>query len=188
MLQGNGLRLLTVAFFVLMSAYYLYPTFRNYSIQKEIASLEGEERTQYEIDNYEKIQAAGEKALKLGLDLQGGMMVVLEVRVDQLVRELAVEQDETFLSVMKEATELVDESTISFVDAFAQVFNERDPEARLSRYFRNSDRGITRRSSNAEVTAYLKEEAGAAVDRAIEIIRDRVDRFGVTEPSIQKQG
>jgi len=79
-------------------------------------------------------------------------------------------------------------STISFVDAFAAAFAERDPDARLSRYFRNSDRGITRRSSNAEVVAYLKEEAGASVDRAIEIIRDRVDRFGVTEPSIQKQG
>ena len=90
MLQGNGLRVLTVAFFLAMSAYYLYPTMRNYSIQNEIASLEGKERTQYETDNFRHPDSR-EKALKLGLDLQGGMMVVLEVRVDELVRELATE-------------------------------------------------------------------------------------------------
>ena len=188
MLQGNGLRVLTVAFFLLISLYYLYPTWRNYSLQSEMASLEGEARTQFVTDNYESIETSREKALKLGLDLQGGMMVVLEVRVDQLVRELAVERDQVFDEVMAEASDRISNSTVSFVDAFAEVFAERDSEARLSRYFRNPDREITRRSTNAEVTAYLKDEAGAAVDRAIEIIRDRVDRFGVTEPSIQKQG
>jgi preprotein translocase subunit SecD len=188
MLQGNGLRVLTVVLFLILSVYYLYPTWRNYNLQQDLASLEGEERTQFATENYEAIEASREKALKLGLDLQGGMMVVLEVRVDQLVNEIAVEKDETFESVMREASDRISNSTVSFVDAFAEVFTQRDPEARLSRYFRNPDRGITRRSSNAEVTAYLKDEAGAAVDRAIEIIRDRVDRFGVTEPSIQKQG
>lgn len=188
MLQGNGLKLLTVLFFVSLSVYYLYPTARNYAFDKELASLEGDDRTTYESDNYSAIEWARTKALKLGLDLQGGMMVVLEVRVDQLIRELATERDDVFSDVMAVANERVATSRVSFVDAFAQAFEERDPNARLSRYFRNPDRGITRRSSNAEVTAYLKEEGGAAVDRAIEIIRDRVDRFGVTEPSIQKQG
>ena len=188
MLQGNGLRVLTVAFFLLISVYYLYPTWKNYSLQSEIASLEGDERTQFETENYETIQVSREKALKLGLDLQGGMMVVLEVRVDELVRELATDKDQVFDQVMREASDRISNSTVSFVDAFAESFAERDSEARLSRYFRNADKGITRRSTNAEVTAYLKDEAGAAVDRAIEIIRDRVDRFGVTEPSIQKQG
>ena len=66
-------------------------------------------------DNNQAIQAAGERALKLGLDLQGGMMVVLEVRVDQLVRELATETDDVFESVMGEATERVSNSTSELV-------------------------------------------------------------------------
>ena len=74
------------------------------------------------------------------------------------------------------------------IDTFVEEFEARDPEARLSRYFRNDDVGITRRSTNVEVASYLRQEAGDAVSRAIEIIRDRVDRYGVTEPSIQMQG
>jgi preprotein translocase subunit SecD len=113
---------------------------------------------------------------------------VLEVRVDRLVRELAVDVDEAFNRAMTNGLERTTGEAVSFVDAFAEAFTEDDPDARLSRYFRNADRGITRRSSNQEVVNYLKDESAAAVDRAIEIIRDRVDRFGVTEPSIQKQG
>jgi preprotein translocase subunit SecD len=116
------------------------------------------------------------------------MLVVLEVRVDRLVRELAVDVDETFNRAIQEGLSRTTGESISFVDAFASAFTDEDPNARLSRYFRNADRGITRRSSNQEVINYLKDEAAAAVDRAIEIIRDRIDRFGVTEPSIQKQG
>ncbi|HUF08485.1 MAG TPA: protein translocase subunit SecD [Rhodothermales bacterium] len=188
MLQGNGLKVLTVVFFLLMSGYYLYPTLSNYRYQSRLASLEGEEKSTYERENFADIRWASENALKLGLDLRGGMLVVLEVRVDQLVGELATDRDAVFNEVMAQAQSEALSSTVAFVDAFAAAFAERDPDARLSRYFRNSDRGITRRSSNSEVVAYLRDEADAAVDRAIEIIRDRIDRFGVTEPSIQKQG
>lgn len=188
MLQGNGLKVLTVLFFLFLSGYYLYPTFINYRIQNRIESMTPEEKSAYRSENFGHIQWARENALKLGLDLQGGMLVVLEVRVDQLVRELATDRDDAFNEVLAAAKENVTVSTVPFVDAFAEAFTNRDPNARLSRYFRNSDRGITRRSTNSEVVAYLKEEADAAVNRAVEIIRDRVDRFGVTEPSIQKQG
>jgi len=188
MLQGNGLKVLTVLVFLLMSGYYLYPTLSNFRYQNRLASLDGEEKAAYQRENFADIRWASENALKLGLDLRGGMLVVLEVRVDQLVRELATDRDDVFNEVMAQAQTEALSSTVPFVDAFAAAFAERDPDARLSRYFRNSDRGITRRSSNSEVVAYLRDEADAAVDRAIEIIRDRIDRFGVTEPSIQKQG
>ncbi|MGA7306304.1 MAG: protein translocase subunit SecD [Rhodothermales bacterium] len=188
MLQGNGLKVLTVSFFLILSGYYLYPTISNYRIQKKLDSMSQEEKAAYNQENFGHIQWVREKTLKLGLDLQGGMLVVLEVRVDQLVRELANDKDDAFNEVMTAAQANATASTASFVDAFAEAFTSRDPNARLSRYFRNSDRGITRRSTNSEVVAYLKEEASGAVDRAVEIIRDRVDRFGVTEPSIQKQG
>ena len=74
------------------------------------------------------------------------------------------------------------------IDLFIDEFESRDPDARLSRYFRNAERDITRRSTNAEIRQYLQSQADEAIDRAIEIVRRRVDRFGVTEPSIQKQG
>ena len=74
----------------------------------------------------------------------------------------------------------------SLIDVFLEEFEERDPNASLSRYYRSEE--ITRRSTNAEVTLYLQQQADDAIVRAIEIIRNRVDRFGVTEPSIQRQG
>ncbi|HBQ61075.1 MAG TPA: protein translocase subunit SecD, partial [Balneolaceae bacterium] len=64
----------------------------------------------------------------------------------------------------------------------------RDANTRLSRYYRNDAMDITRRSTNEEIATFLKTQRQSALDRAIEIIRTRVDRYGVTEPSILKQG
>ncbi len=188
MFKDNSLKISAVIGFILLSAYYLYPSFRNWQIQKSMTELDDEARRTYEDENYGTIQWANENALKLGLDLQGGMMVTLEVGVDRLVRDLANDRDESFNQIINEARDRSTAEGIAFIDAFGQVFQEKDPNARLSRYFRNTERDITRRSTNDEILAYLSEEAGAAVDRAVEIIRDRVDRFGVSEPSIQKQG
>lgn len=116
------------------------------------------------------------------------MHVALEVRVDALLRELATDVDETFEEVLAAAREQARLGNVSIIDAFVAEFERRDPNARLSRYFRNPDAGITRRSSNEEVAAYLRQQADEAVNRAIAIVRDRVDRYGVTEPAIQKQG
>ena len=187
-MQGNGLKIFLTAFFLALSAYYLYPSAQNYFIQRNLDRLEGEELQQYREENIQKIRNVGERALSLGLDLQGGMHVTLEVRTEALIRELAVDTDDTFEEVMRVAEARVDAQDISIIEAFISEFEQRDSEARLSRYFRNTDAGITRRSSNAEVARYLQEQADNAIDRAISIIRDRVDRYGVTEPSIQKQG
>ncbi len=187
-MQGNGFKLFVAVFFLALSLYYLYPTFQYYRVEKKMEQMSPEEREAYLRENFSKIKSWKERALKLGLDLQGGMHVTLEVEVDALIRELAVERDSLFNSVLEAARIRADKEGKDFVDAFYEEFLARDPNVRLSRYFRNPDAGITRRSSNDEVIAYLKREAEAAVIRAIEIIRDRVDRFGVTEPSIQRQG
>jgi preprotein translocase subunit SecD len=187
-MQGNGFKVFLTAFFLVLSGYYLYPSAQNYFIQQKIDEMPADEASTYEQENASRIRTAQERSLKLGLDLLGGMHVTLEVRVEELIRELATDRDDTFESVMSAA---VDQSTAtgnSVIDEFVREFESRDPDARLSRYFRNEAAGITRRSSNAEVAAFLRTEADAAVSRAIEIIRDRVDRYGVTEPSIQKQG
>ena len=187
-MQGNGFKIGLLAFFFALSAWYLYPTVRNYFIQQRINGLEEQEREEYERENLQTIRNVKEDALKLGLDLQGGMHVTMEVRTDALIRELATDVDQTFEEVLAAARVTSDETGNSIIDAFVMEFERRDVEARLSRYFRDSDAGITRRSTNSEVSQYLLDQADNAIGRAISIIRDRVDRYGVTEPSIQKQG
>lgn len=187
-MQGNGFKIGLLAFFFALSAWYLYPTVRNYFIQQRISGLEEQERAEYERENLQTIRNVKEDALKLGLDLQGGMHVTMEVRTDALIRELATDVDQTFEEVLAAARVSSDETGNSIIDAFVMEFERRDPDARLSRYFRDADAGITRRSTNTEVSQYLLDQADNAINRAISIIRDRVDRYGVTEPSIQKQG
>lgn len=187
-MQGNGLKIFFVVAFLLLTGYYLFPSVQNYFISRKMNSLEGEALEAYVQENYQKIQRVREESLKLGLDLQGGMHVTLEVGVDELIRELAADTDQTFEEVLAVAREQVRTSDASIIDAFVEEFERRDPNARLSRYFRNADAGITRRSTNAEIASYLNTQAEDAVNRAIEIVRQRVDRYGVTEPSIQKLG
>jgi preprotein translocase subunit SecD len=187
-MQGNGFKIGVTLFFVLLSGYYLYPTAQNYFVSQKLESLEGEALKQYEDENYTRIRSIRERSLSLGLDLQGGMHATLELQVPRLIRELARDSDEAFEQALKGAPERVRAEDMSVVEAFMAEFEEQNPDARLSRYFRNSEAGITRRSTNEEVAEYLETQASEAIDRAISIVRDRIDRFGVTEPSIQKQG
>ena len=187
-MQGNGMKVFLIAFFVLASGYYLFPSVQNFFDNREMAALDEEGREQYERDHFNELRSHQEKALKLGLDLQGGMHVTLEVRVDALIRELATDVDQLFEDVLAVSSRDAIARDASIIESFVREFTRRDSNARLSRYFRNETAGITRRSENSEIERYLRDQADEAVARAIEIIRDRVDRYGVTEPSIQKQG
>ncbi|GIV58426.1 MAG: protein translocase subunit SecD [Rhodothermaceae bacterium] len=187
-MQGNGVKIFFTVFFLVLCGYYLYPSAKSLYINRKLASMTEAEREQYIQEHFQEIRETQERALKLGLDLLGGMHVTLEVRVDELIRALATDTDETFEEVLAAARQRATSGEVSIIDAFVEEFERRDPEARLSRYFRNEEAGITRRSSNEEVAAYLREQAEQAVERAISIIRDRVDRYGVTEPAIHKQG
>ncbi len=149
--------------------------------------MDPEERTEYERDNYARIESIKEGSLNLGLDLQGGMHTTMEVGLRELIFQLADERrDDAFDQVLAVADERSQEEGVSLIDAFVEEFERRDPEASLSRYFRSEE--ITRRASNAEVTEYLRTQGTDAIERAMQVIRNRVDRFGVTEPSIQTQG
>ncbi|MFB3133504.1 MAG: protein translocase subunit SecD [Rhodothermales bacterium] len=187
-MQGSGVKIGLVIFFLALTGYYLFPSFQSLYYNGKMENLSAEELAEYRLKNFGTLRTVQEKSLKLGLDLQGGMHVTLEVGLGQLLRELAVEQniDEAFDAVMVAANERAAREDLSLIDVFVQEFEARDPNARLSRYFRSDD--IGRRSTNAEVTTYLQQQADDAIVRAIEIIRNRVDRYGVTEPSIQRQG
>ncbi len=188
-MQGNGFKIGVIVAFMALTLYYLYPTVIWNLEQKQINSYTNPtEQTQYIQDNAEKLDNLKENALKLGLDLQGGMHVTLQVGIPQLVLELAEDRDALLNEVVAEARQTALDNDSDFIDEMAAAFVARDSEARLSRYYRNDAENITRRSTNEEVIAFLKNQRDAASDRAIEIIRTRVDRFGVTEPSIIKQG
>ncbi|MCY4673653.1 MAG: protein translocase subunit SecD [Bacteroidetes bacterium] len=186
-MQGNGFKVGAVIFFLALSAWYLFPSLRGLSLNNRLEGMSQEERVDYERDNFSMIESIKEKSLNLGLDLQGGMHITMEVGLRQLISELAGERrDEAFDEVLAAADARSQVESVSLIDAFVDEFENRDPDASLSRYFRSEV--ITRRSSNAEVTEYLRAQGTDAIERAMQVIRNRVDRFGVTEPSIQTQG
>ncbi len=178
-------RLILVALFLLVTGFYLYPTISYWAQTRDFDSLSDEERTDESI----RLADLKERTLNLGLDLQGGIHVTMEVRVEALIRALSEQPiDPSVEAALVTAREAVLTSDTQFPQLFADAFEDQNPDGRLSRFFRDDSDGITRRSSNDEIQAWLQREADAAVDRAVEIVRQRVDRFGVTEPSIVKQG
>ena len=130
-----------------------------------------------------------EREINLGLDLKGGMNVVLEVSVGDIVKALAGNsEDPVFQEAMKLTFEKQKSSNLDFVTLFGQSFNEVDPNARLASIFlyEFKDKGITTNSTNEEVLAVIRTEAEGAIDRSFQILRTRIDRFGVAQPNIQK--
>ena len=133
---------------------------------------------------------AKEREINLGLDLKGGMNVTLEVSVKDIVNALAGANanDPTFQQAMQLATERQQKSEGDFVTLFGQAYEEVDPNAKLASIFlfEFKDKGITVNSTNSEVLKVLKEESDGAIDRSYQILRTRIDRFGVAQPNIQK--
>ena len=188
-MQGNGFRIFAVAALLVISLWQLFPTIQNALNEREIAAMSPDEAEAYEDENAADLVRTREESLKLGLDLQGGMHVTLEVGTGALLKELADGRtDETFDAALATATAQAKTSSEDFVTLFSDAIEAERPGTRLARYFRNADADITARSDNAAVEVYLREEVEEALVRAEEIIRQRIDRFGVTEPLIQRQG
>jgi SecD/SecF fusion protein len=140
------------------------------------------------IDKY-TYREAKERTINLGLDLKGGMNVVLEVSVKDIIIALGGNsQDPVFTQAIGLAVEKQKNSQKDFVTLFGESFNEIDPNARLASIFlyEFKEKGITTNSTNAEVLSVIRSESEAAIDRSFQILRTRIDRFGVTQPNIQK--
>jgi SecD/SecF fusion protein len=130
-----------------------------------------------------------ERELNLGLDLQGGMNVTLEVSLGDLIRSLASNNpDEGLNKAIELANEKSKSSTKDYISLFGESYAEVAPEGKLAALFANqSNRELVKISStNEEVLKYLKGEADQAIDRSFQILRARIDKFGVTQPNIQK--
>jgi preprotein translocase subunit SecD len=187
-MQGNGFKIGLTIFFVGLCGFYLFPTVQNLYVGYKMNGMEPAERAEYQADNRQWLQQVDQSSLNLGLDLQGGMHVTLEVEVASLLDQLAVNQDEAFRTALRAADQRAKTEDISVVEAFVDEFAAANPDGRLSRYFRNETEGLTRRSSNDDVAEYLRKQADSAVQNGIQVVRNRVNQYGVTEPSIQRQG
>ncbi len=133
---------------------------------------------------------AKEREINLGLDLKGGMNVTLEVSVKDIVNALAGANstNPTFQQAMKLATERQEKSEGDFVTLFGESIQEIDPNFSLASIFlyEFKDKGITVNSNNSDVLKVLKSESEDAINRSYQILRTRIDRFGVAQPNIQK--
>ncbi len=130
-----------------------------------------------------------EKEMNLGLDLNGGMNVILEISVPDIVKALSNDnKSESFQKAMALATERQKSSPSDFLTLFEQAYKETDPNGRLSAIFTTIDLKdkIQLSSSNAEVMKVLREEVDGAVSNSFNVLRTRIDRFGVVQPNIQK--
>jgi len=178
--KKNRGKILLIIATIAMSIYSLYPTYVSNSFDKEISNLSGNDSLKYVEENEEAIREAKNSRLKIGLDLQGGMRVVLEVEISKLIEDMAKNKDDQFYSILNEVKEESKTSELSIIDLFTQNFQKNN--LRLSRYYGSL------RDENDVIVDKLNSESEKAIDRAIEIIRNRVDQYGVSEPSIQKQG
>jgi len=130
-----------------------------------------------------------ELELNLGLDLKGGMNVTLEVSVDDLIKVLSnYNNDSTFNAALAMANQMKRESQEDYVTLFGRAFEEIDQNARLASIFLTLELRdkININSTNEEVLDIIRQETDGAIDNAFNIIRTRIDRFGVAQPNIQQ--
>jgi SecD/SecF fusion protein len=178
--KKNRGKLIFIIACILLSFYFLYPTYKDYKFSKEFRSLTGEDSLKYLEEHEGAMREARLKRIKLGLDLQGGMRVVLEVNVLKLLEDLAKNKDDAFYSIVEEARTEAKTSEVDLLDILQKKFQAR--QLRMSRYYGNI------RDNDGDIIKKLRDESTNAIDRAMEIVRNRVDQYGVSEPSIQKQG
>ena len=164
-------RYLVIGLILTWAVYTLLPTWQYQKMtenQKEDLRASG------------KLERIETKIIKQGLDLKGGMYIVLEADIPTLLTNLATLDDERLKVIINKAEE---ESKNPDVDFFAALENNvKSDGIKLSRYYHEYG------SSLDEILLSLRDEADDAINRVLEILQNRVDQFGVSEPTIQKQG
>lgn len=165
--HNNKLRWSVLLVLILLAAWKVYPTLR-------LATMN--DATWQSMDPEAQVELRKE-TIKQGLDLQGGMHMVLEVDLVELIRNLARTPDTRFNERIGRV-----ESRLNALSDFWELFDEEFADIQLSEYFGE------RRQSNEEIIASLKTQSVDAIDNSLVILRNRVDGSGLQEPSITKQG
>ena len=163
-------RLLLILFIFGLGIYSLWPTIK-YQL------LSDTEKNNLSKDEVEYLE---ENTIKQGLDLKGGIYIVLEVDLPQLVNNLAKNKDKKFDIFLNDLKDGYTNNSVDFFELFDNKATNQD--LKLPRYF------ITYGKTKDQIIEQLQFEANDSINRIIEIIQNRVDQFGVSEPTIQKQG
>ncbi|MGY8809141.1 MAG: protein translocase subunit SecD [Fidelibacterota bacterium] len=163
-------RLLTILFIFGLGIYALLPSIR-YQLLSDDAK---ENLSEDELAYFES------KSIKQGLDLKGGIYIVLEVDLPQLINTLAKNKDKKFDNFLEELNQDYKNSSTDFFTLFEEKALEKD--LKLPRYF------ISYGKTKDQIIEQLTLQSEDSINRIIEIIQNRVDQFGVAEPTIQKQG
>ncbi len=130
-----------------------------------------------------------EKEINLGLDLRGGMNVMLEISVEDVIRALSNDsKDPIFNQALAQAREEQKNSTSDYITLFASAYEKLSNGGKLSYIFNTPElrEEITPSSTNEQVIKVLREQSESAIANSFNVLRNRIDRFGVTQPNIQR--
>lgn len=198
-MQNKGLVKWTAIALVVICAYYLsFSVVSNYYENKAKAYAQGDaQKQEHYIDSLSMqkvwlghtLKDVRERELGLGLDLKGGMTVILELNAADVLETLSDNsQDPTFRAALEAAQAKQERSQKDFITLFTEEFHNIDPGARLSAIFGTSAlrEKVSTSSTDAEVTQVLRSELQTAIESSYKVLRNRIDRFGVVAPNIQK--
>ena len=198
-MQNKGLVRILAACLFLVCAFYLSFSLVTSSYDKKAKEYaQGDDVKEYfYLDSIasEKVwfgytlKECREKEINLGLDLKGGMNVTMEVSVPDIIRALSgYNTSENFNNAMAMAAQKQKSSGADFVDLFIESFFEIDANAKLASVFSTFELKdkVTLNSTNEEVIKVIKEEVDGAINNSFNVLRTRIDRFGVVQPNIQK--
>ena len=196
-MQNKGIVKFIALMLMLVCIFYLSFSFVTRHYENKAAAM-GEEAGQEYLDSImnEKVyfgaysyKECREMQIGLGLDLKGGMNVILEVSVPDVIAVLADHKtDAAFTKSMQEAKKEEETSQKDFVSLFIQSYKKNAPGHRLAEVFATQQmKGkVSTQSSDAEVEAAVRAEVQSAVDNSFLVVRNRIDKFGVVQPNIQK--
>ena len=198
-MQNKGFVRTLAVCLALVSAFYLSFSFVTSHYNKKAVEYAGgdKQKEYFYLDSISSkkvwfgytLKECREKEINLGLDLKGGMNVTMEVSVPDILRALSgYNQTPLFQQAMEAAKEKQKSSQTDFVTLFVQSFKELDPNAQLASVFSTFELKdkVTLNSTNDEVERVIREEVEGAINNSFNVLRTRIDRFGVVQPNIQK--
>ena len=193
-MQNKGIVIVTAVLLTLASIFYLSFSAATSYFDKQAAKIEDPIKQQ---DYKDSVKYLGiysykkclETQIGLGLDLKGGMNVILEISVPDVLETLADHKtDPAFVNAMKEAKAEEETSQSDFISLFIKAYHKNAPGHNLAEIFATQQlQGkVAPQSTDEEVEKVLREEVQAAIDNSFNVVRTRIDKFGVVQPNIQK--
>ena len=195
-MQNKGFVKVIAVLLTVVCAFYLSFTFVTRHHEKEAAQYAGGESVYIDSIMNKKVylgvytfKQTREMGIGLGLDLKGGMNVILEVSVPDVVKALADHKtDEAFTTAIANASKQAVNSNSDFITLFIKEYKTQKPDGTLAELFATQQLKdkVNTKSTDAEVEAVIRAEVEAAIANSFNVLRTRIDRFGVAQPNIQE--